>query len=143
MLGVNKVILLGNVGKDPEVQHLDGGVTVAKFPLATTETFKDKNGNKVDQTEWHNIVAWRGLADVAEKIVKKGSQVYIEGKLRTRKWEDKDKNTRYTTEVVADVITITGRRVENHVDNHTNHVAQPVGQPAAANPGTNTDDLPF
>ncbi len=112
MNGVNKVILLGNVGKDPEIQHLEGGVSVARFPMATTESYKDKNGNKIDQTEWHNIVAWRGLADVTEKIVRKGSQLYIEGRLRTRQWEDKDKNKRYTTEIVADVITVTGRRPE-------------------------------
>ena len=110
MNGVNKVILLGNVGKDPEIQHLEGGVSVARFPMATTESYKDKNGNKIDQTEWHNIVAWRGLADVTEKIVRKGSQLYIEGRLRTRQWEDKDKNKRYTTEIVADVITVTGRK---------------------------------
>ena len=113
MIGVNKVILLGNVGKDPEIQHLEGGVSVARFPLATSESFKDKNGIKVDQTEWHNIVAWRGLADIAEKIVKKGIQVYIEGKIRTRKREDKDKNVKYITEIIADVITVTGRRNEN------------------------------
>ena len=116
MAGVNKVILLGNVGKDPEIQHLEGGVSVARFPLATTESYKDKNGNKTEQTEWHNIVAWRGLADVVEKIIKKGVQVYIEGKIRTRKREDKDNNIRYITEIIADVITVTGKRNENNSD---------------------------
>ena len=140
MLGVNKVILLGNVGKDPEVQHLEGGVSVAKFPLATTETYKDKNGNKIDQTEWHNIVAWRGLADVAEKIVKKGSQVYIEGKIRTRAWEDKEKNKRYTTEIVADVITITGRRPENPDNQTNNNTSTSTLDTTLATPG---EDLPF
>ena len=119
MASVNKVILLGNVGRDPDIQHLEGGITVAKFPLATTETFKDKNGNKVDQTEWHNIVAWRGLADIAEKIIKKGIQVYIEGKIKTRKREDKDKNVKYITEIIADVITVTGRK--NDASNPSSH----------------------
>lgn len=81
------MILVGNLGKDPEVRHLEGGATVCNFPLATTESYKDKNGNRQEQTEWHNIVLWRGLAEVAEKYLKKGSQVYIEGKLRTRSWE--------------------------------------------------------
>ena len=90
MAGVNKVILIGNVGKDPEVKVLENGVRVANFPLATTEIYK-KDGNRLEQTEWHNIVLWRGLAEVTEKIVKKGATVYIEGKLRSRTWEDKDK----------------------------------------------------
>lgn len=137
MNGVNKVILLGNVGKDPEIQHLEGGVSVARFPMATTESYKDKNGNKIDQTEWHNIVAWRGLADVTEKIVRKGSQLYIEGRLRTRQWEDKDKNKRYTTEIVADVITVTGRRPD--AGNAGNDGA-PSSFDMNANDG---NDLPF
>lgn len=138
MIGVNKVILLGNVGKDPEVQHLEGGISVAKFPLATTETFKDKSGNKVDQTEWHNIVAWRGLADVAEKIVKKGVQVYIEGKIRTRSWEDKEKNKRYTTEIIAEVITITGKRNEP-----ANNVTSTTFDNVTSNETNAGNDLPF
>ena len=89
MAGVNKVILVGNLGKDPEVRYLDSGVAVANFSLATTENYKNKQGEKVSQTEWHNIVLWRGLAEVAEKWLKKGSSVYIEGKIRTNKWEDK------------------------------------------------------
>ncbi len=110
MAGVNKVILIGNVGKDPEVKVLDNGVRVANFPLATTEIYK-KDGSRQEQTEWHNIVLWRGLAEVTEKIVKKGATVYIEGKLRSRTWEDKDKVKRYSVEVVADTLTVlTGRR---------------------------------
>ena len=97
MAGVNKVILVGNLGKDPEVRYLDSGVAVANFSLATTENYKNKQGEKVSQTEWHNIVLWRGLAEVAEKWLKKGSSVYIEGKIRTNKWEDKEGNTRYNT----------------------------------------------
>lgn len=110
MAGVNKVILIGNVGKDPEIKVLDNGVRVANFPLATTEIYK-KDGNRFEQTEWHNIVLWRGLAEVSEKIVRKGALVYIEGKLRSRTWEDKDKVKRYSVEIVADTLTVlTGRR---------------------------------
>ncbi len=110
MAGVNKVILVGNLGKDPEVRHLEGGAAVANFPLATTETFKDKNGNRNEQTEWHNIVVWRGLAEVAEKYLKKGMTIYIEGKLRTRSWDDKEGHKRYTTEVVGETFTILSKR---------------------------------
>jgi single-strand DNA-binding protein len=108
MAGVNKVILVGNLGKDPEVRHLESGAAVANFSIATTESYKDRNtGERKDVTEWHNIVLWRGLAEVAEKYLKKGSQVYVEGKLRTRSWE-KDGVTRYTTEVVGDTMTMLG-----------------------------------
>jgi len=112
MAGINKVILIGNVGKDPEIRNLENGVKVANFPLATTEVYK-KDGNRMDQTEWHSIVLWRGLAEVAEKIVKKGAQLYIEGKLRTRSWEDKDKVKRYSTEIVAEVLTLLGHRKDD------------------------------
>ena len=103
------MILIGNLGRDPEVRYLDGGVAVANFPIATSETYRDRNsGERITQTEWHNIVLWRGLAEVAEKYLKKGNQVYIEGKLRTRSWDDQNGNTRYTTEVVADNMTMLG-----------------------------------
>lgn len=105
-VGINKVILAGNLGKDPEVRHLEGGAVVANFPLATTEIYKDKSGNKIEQTEWHNIVLWRAQAEYAEKHLKKGCTILVEGKLKTRTWEDKDKNKRYTTEVYGDSITI-------------------------------------
>ena len=108
MAGVNKVILVGNLGKDPEVRYLDNGVAVANFSLATTENYKNKEGERVSQTEWHNIVLWRGLAEVAEKWLKKGSSVYVEGKIRTRKWEDKNGNTRYSTEILGDNMTMLG-----------------------------------
>ncbi|MEM8566691.1 MAG: single-stranded DNA-binding protein [Bacteroidota bacterium] len=102
MSGVNKVILVGRLGKDPEVRHLESGASVANFSVATSETYKDRNtGERREQTEWHNVVLWRGLADVAEKYLHKGDMVYIEGKLRTRSWE-KDGVTRYTTEIVGD-----------------------------------------
>ncbi len=102
MAGINKVILLGNLGKDPEIRTLESGAVVAKFPLATSETYRNKNNEKVEQTEWHNIVMWRGLAEIAEKYLRKGSKVFIEGKIRTRTYEDKDKNKRYVTEIEAD-----------------------------------------
>ena len=108
MAGVNKVILVGNLGADPEIKYLDSGVAVANFRIATTENYKNKQGEKVSQTEWHNIVLWRGLAEVAEKWLKKGSSVYIEGKIRTRKWEDKEGNTRYNTAMLADNMTMLG-----------------------------------
>lgn len=109
MSGINKVILVGHLGKDPEVRHLDGGVTVASFPLATSETY-NKDGKRIEQTEWHNIVLWRGLAEVASKYLTKGKLVYIEGKLRTRSFEDREKIKKYVTEVVAENFTILGRK---------------------------------
>lgn len=113
MAGVNKVILVGNLGKDPEVRHLENGAAVANFSIATSESYKDKNGERQTQTEWHNIVLWRGLAEIAEKYLRKGNQVYIEGKLRTRSWDDKDGVTRYTTEVVGDQMTMLGSKSDN------------------------------
>lgn len=107
---VNKVILIGNLGKDPEVRHLENGATVANFPIATSESYVDKStGQRVENTDWHDIVAWRGLAEVVEKYVKKGAKVYVEGKLRKRSWQDKEGVTRYTTEVIADELTILSR----------------------------------
>ena len=111
MSGINKVILVGHLGKDPEVRYLEGGVSVASFPLATTETF-NKDGRKVEQTEWHNIVLWRSLADVAAKFLQKGKLVYIEGKLRTRSFEDKEGVKKYTTEIVAENFTMLGRKTD-------------------------------
>ncbi|MHC1702747.1 MAG: single-stranded DNA-binding protein [Tenuifilaceae bacterium] len=101
-MSVNKVILVGNVGKDPDVRHLDSGVTVARFSLATNETFTDKTGKRVTQTEWHNIVVWRGLADVAEKYVRSGKLLFVEGRLRTSSYEDKEGHKKYTTEILCD-----------------------------------------
>lgn len=109
MSGINKVILVGHLGKDPEIRYLEGNVSVASFPLATSETY-NKDGRKVEQTEWHNIVMWRGLADVAAKYLSKGRLVYIEGKLRTRTYEDREGIRRYTTEVVAENFTLLGRK---------------------------------
>lgn len=143
MAGVNKVILIGNLGKDPEVRYLEGGVAIAKFPLATSESIKDKSGNKTEQTEWHNVVLWRGLAEIAEKYLKKGATVYIEGKLRTRSWEDKDKNKRYTTEVIGENMTMLGgRRSEGSSESQSTHST--VENTTAASSFTEQgDDLPF
>src|SRR3954464_7275880 len=112
MRGVNKVILIGNLGREPDLQYLEGNIAVAKFPLATTETYKDKNGSLVSQTEWHTVVLWRGLADLAQKYLHKGSLVYIEGRIRTRNWEDKDKNKRFSTEIVGDNLVMLDKRKE-------------------------------
>ncbi len=106
MAGVNKVILIGNLGRDPEIKFLEGNVARTNFSLATTESYKDKNGNKIDQTEWHNIILWRGLAETAEKLLKKGTQVYVEGKIQTRQWTDKEGHKRNTTEIVAESFII-------------------------------------
>ncbi len=104
---VNKVILIGNIGKDPEVRRLENNSVVASFPMATSESYTDRNtGEKRETTDWHNIVVWRGLAEICEKYVKKGMKVYIEGKIRTRSWQDKENQTRYTTEIIADEMTI-------------------------------------
>jgi single-strand DNA-binding protein len=116
MSGINKVILVGHLGKDPDARTLDGGVSVVSFPLATSEIF-NKDGRKVEQTEWHNIVMWRGLADVAAKFLQKGKLVYIEGKLRTRNFEDKDGIKKYTTEVVAENFTLLGRKTDFEPEN--------------------------
>lgn len=140
---VNKVILIGNLGKDPEVRHLENGAVVANFPLATSETYKDRNsGERKTQTDWHNIVMWRGLAEVAEKYLKKGNSVYVEGKLRTRSWEDKDGNTRYTTEVVADSMTMLGRASDGNGSGGTSQSNDQTNNDVSAFED-DTDDLPF
>jgi single-strand DNA-binding protein len=143
---VNKVILVGNVGKDPEVRYLEGNVAVAKFPLATSETYRNKEGERVTQTEWHNVVLWRGLAKVAEDYVKKGQALYIEGKIRSRKYDDKEGNTRYITEIVADNMQMLGRKAGSE-DSTTPSAA---GQSDTSNDkvedletGSADDDLPF
>ena len=110
MAGVNKVILIGNLGKDPEIKYLEGNIAKANFSLATSEWHKDKQGNKVEQTEWHHIVLWRSMAESAEKMLKKGMQVYIEGKLQTRQWIDKDNVKRNITEVVGESFKILQKR---------------------------------
>ncbi len=109
MGSLNKVMIIGNLGKDPEVRSVTSGAKVANFPVATTESYTDKTGQRVDKTEWHNIVLWRGLAEVAEKYLRKGAQVYLEGRLQTRSWDDQNGQRRYMTEVVADNLVMLGR----------------------------------
>lgn len=166
---VNKVILVGNVGLDPEVRTTESGVKVARVRLATTERIYNRQTNETsDYTEWHTITLWRGLADVVDKYVRKGSQIYVEGRLRTREWTDKDNQKRYTTEILADDMKLLGRRPESAQGGATapqGYVAQPQGgysapaqqpyaQPAAqpapqpiqapiAAPAEDPDDLPF
>tara|TARA_B100001287_G_scaffold170931_1_gene143828 strand:- start:1395 stop:1820 length:426 start_codon:yes stop_codon:yes gene_type:complete len=141
MAGVNKVILVGNLGKDPEIRHLDSGVAVANFSLATTESYTNKQGERVNQTEWHNVVLWRGLADIAEKYLKKGNSVYIEGKIVTRKWEDKDSNMRYSTDIVADKMTMLGSKQES-TSTALNKGIEPTNSLDSSDQ-LNNDDLPF
>ena len=144
-MSFNKVILISNVGKDPEVRHLETGIAVASFTLATTERYKNRNGELQDQTEWHNIVCWRNLAELSEKYIKKGAQIFVEGKIRTRSWADQTGAKRYTTEIVADNIrlldrkgAVTGTPADMPVQ------AAPVSQPAFTAPVEDaSDDLPF
>jgi single-strand DNA-binding protein len=142
MAGINKVILVGNLGKDPEVRYLEGGTAVANFPIATSETYKDRSsGEKKTITEWHNIVVWRGLAEIAEKYLKKGNQVYIEGKLRTRQWQDKDGSNRYTTEVVGENMQMLGGKRDDSTPSNTNSPTS--NEPPIDKSNDIADDLPF
>ena len=138
---VNKVILIGNVGADPDIRYLDGGVAVARFSLATTESYKNKNGERIDQTEWHNIVLWRGLAEVAEKFVKKGMRLYIEGRIRTRSWDDQNGVKRYTTEIQGDNMQMLSGK--EHPGKEFNTPVPPVPDAPAVNTPEESDDLPF
>jgi len=148
---INKVTLIGNVGQDPEVRRLESGAVVAKFSVATNENYKDKNGEWQTQTEWHSVVAWRNLAENVERNFKKGKQVYIEGKLTHRKWQDKEGRDRYTTEIVANTLRLLGRRDEAEQGGSSYSAApkQPAvanttspSTPQAAEPAAD-DDLPF
>lgn len=148
MRGVNRVMLIGNLGRDPDVQYLEGNIAVAKFPLATTETFKDRAGKLISQTEWHTVVLWRGLAELAQKYLHKGSLVYIEGRLRTRSWEDKEGNKKFATEVVGDNLIMLDKRSDGHSSHSSTHNENaegfnadvpPLGE-AGASPA---QDLPF
>jgi single-strand DNA-binding protein len=153
MAGVNKVILIGNLGADPEVRHLENGASVANFRLATTEKLRIRvtgpdgreNWESREQTEWHNVVAWRGLATIVERFLRKGSKVYVEGKLRNRQYQDKDGNTRYITEVVADEMMMLDRASgEGQAPRPATASATstaPVSGPA--DPNSVDDDLPF
>lgn len=144
MAGVNKVILVGNLGKDPEIKNFDNGTSVARFSVATSENYKDKNGERQTKTEWHNVVCWRKLAEIAEKYLTKGSQIYIEGKLRTRSYNDAQGVLKYTTEIEADTFTMLGSKQEG--GSSSNNMA--TSPEPAASGGVNLsdndgDDLPF
>jgi len=148
MAGVNKVILVGNLGKDPEVRHLEGDKKVAKFTLATTEAYRDKNGQRVENTEWHNVEFWGPVTDVIEKYLKKGSQVYVEGKLRTRSYEDKEGVKKYVTEIIGQNMTlIGGRPSDGHGSDNEAVAAGTTKNSKAAEPpfvaANDVDDLPF
>ena len=144
-MSVNKVILVGHVGQDPEVRYLDNNTPVCTLRMATSDVYKNKNGDRVTTTEWHSVVLWRGLAEVAEKYVKKGSQIYIEGKLRTRSWDDKDKNKRYTTEIVADVMQLLGKKTDEQSapSQQVPHVDQTSDEKTQVDEPDITNDLPF
>ena len=143
-MSFNKVILIGNVGKDPEVRHLETGIAVASFTLATTERYKNRNGELQDQTEWHNIVCWRNLAELSEKYIKKGAQIFVEGKIRTRSWADQTGAKRFTTEIVADNIRLLDRKGAAPAQSTADLPAAAAPQPAYTPPVEDTsDDLPF
>lgn len=141
--GVNKVILVGNLGKDPEVRHLESGVAVARFTLATNDYYKDKSGNRVERTEWHNIALWRDLAEVAEKYLRKGHQVYIEGSIRTRQYQDKDNQTRYITEIVGNELTMLGGRPPADTQPEQTNEANAVPETQTFRQEPELDQLPF
>ncbi len=155
MAGVNKVIIIGNLGRDPEIKYTQGNVPVANFTVATTENWKDKqSGEWNEKTEWHRIVAWRHLAERCERFLRKGKQVYVEGRLETRKWEDRDGNTRYTTEIIARELQMLGRRDQDEgggygggkreaAGNSSDGGFTPPPSPEASNNTNDEDDLPF
>ena len=163
-MSLNKVMLIGNVGRDPEVRYLDGGsatggqgTKVATFTLATSERYRDRNGELKENTEWHNIVAWRNSADIAEKFIRKGTQIYVEGKLRTRSWTDQSGVKKYQTEIAVDTLQLLGRRDDSQnaggyqapaqpsyqTPQPVQQAAQPASQPIAMDIDNPTDDLPF
>ncbi|HHP7240935.1 MAG TPA: single-stranded DNA-binding protein [Cyclobacteriaceae bacterium] len=143
MAGVNKVILLGNLGKDPEIRNFETGRSVTNFPLATSETYKNRDGEKVTKTEWHNVVLWSPLSEIAEKYLTKGDQVYIEGKITTRSYEDKEGTKKYITEVVGREMTLLGKaKGADSISEQSDAYEADVSKTNAAGE-TETDDLPF
>jgi single-strand DNA-binding protein len=131
---LNKVMLIGNVGKDPDVNFTPSGVKVAQFRMATSDTWKDKDGNIQEHTDWHTIIAWRGLADVVEKLVRRGSRLYIEGKIQSRSYDDRDGNKRYVTEIIAEnVLMLDAKRPESGAGGDE---PEPHGE-------ARVDDIPF
>ena len=141
MRSLNKVQLIGRLGKEPEIQRFENGGIKVKFPLATSEKYKDRNGNLVEQTEWHNVVAWRRLAEIAESFLRKGSAVYVEGKITTRSWDDQNGNKRYMTEIVADNFIMLDKKQDTIQSNvETGSYEQPE---AVVSEPQESDDLPF
>ena len=139
---VNKAILVGRLGKDPEVKYTQGGTPVAKFTLATNEVWKDQNGEKQERTEWHNIVAWTRLAEICGQYLTKGSRVYVEGRIQTRSWEDKEGNKRYITEIRADnLVMLSGKSEEARPEKSAAAAASSDG--SSADPEITDDDIPF
>lgn len=149
MAGVNKVILIGNLGQDPEVRHLEGDKVVANVSLATTESYKDRSGNRIDNTEWHDLELWDGLAKVAEQYLKKGSQIYVEGRIKTDTWQDEQGNNRKKVRIRVNTMTMLGGRTsEGQGGSNTNYMSQSSPSSSAASiPGSSMDqeedDLPF
>lgn len=145
------MILVGRLGADPEVRTLESGTKVASVRLATSERYKDRNGNQQEATEWHNVVLWRGLADITEKYLKKGDQVYVEGRIKTRKWTDKDGNDRYSTDILANEMTMLGGgQGKSSADSSDSERSQPrpkpqinISEPQEDKLGDIDDDLPF
>lgn len=148
MASVNKVIIIGNLGKDPELRHLQNGDVVASFSIATTEQWKDKGGEKKEHTEWHRCIAWRRLGEIVGQYAKKGTQMYIEGKLQTRKWQDKDGQDRFSTEIVVGEMKLLGNRVASP-DDRSSHGGPEKRQDDANPPPKRSsfddmeDDVPY
>lgn len=142
MAGVNRAILIGNLGRDPEIMTFDNGVKKASFPLATTESYKNREGQRVDTTEWHNVVLWRGLAEVAERFLKKGNQVYIEGKIKTRSYEQEGIK-KFITEIFADNMTMLGRKDSGDSGETQQSQQRPSSKPEEPEIEAPDDDLPF
>jgi single-strand DNA-binding protein len=140
---VNKVILVGRLGKDPEVKYTQGGTPVARFSLATDETWKDQSGERQQRTEWHNIIAWRKLAEICGQYLNKGRLVYIEGKLQTRSWEDKEGNKRYTTEIVADNMVMLSSKSDDTRTERSASAAAAASNSSSIEPQITDDDIPF
>jgi single-strand DNA-binding protein len=145
MAGINKVILVGNLGKDPEVRHTPQGNAVCNLSVATSESWNDKNGQKQERTEWHRVVVWGKLAELCSKYLQKGRQVYLEGKLQTRAWDDKDGNKRYTTEVLANTVQFLsgGAGAGAGATRDSGTAEDPFGEAPSFNEAAASDDIPF
>ncbi len=141
MRGINKVILVGNLGRDPELRYTQGGTAVANLSIATSETWNNKDGQKQERTEWHRVVLWDKLAEIAQKFLTKGRQVYLEGRLQTRAWQDKDGNKRYTTEIRGDQLVMLGGKGEQ--PQAQTNISPPASQPELEPFQATDDDVPF